>query len=530
MLGNYFLAKDADMKYSKKIIAIPFILLVLAGILIFLSFHSRSKEVNGVSGSGTIEAKEVSIASQATGQIISMRFAEGDLVKAGQIITEIDHSKLDIQLQQALANLKSSEVRLNQAKLTSQLIKTQTQAQIQQAKAMVDISMSHLAQAEIGYNLQESTIDTQIQQAEAELSKAIAKLNQAQDIYKLQQEQSKSQVDLSEAGLKLAMTRLSIAEKGAREQEIKVAENMVEQSKANYTNAKLNLERMQNLFSEGVISKQQLELAQLQHDISNAQYRSAVEQLSLIKAGSREEDKEAAKAQVDQANFALEMAKSSLIQNVIREKDIETAKSIVKQAESALALARANALSKELRKEDISTAKANVIQAKSALEIAEANTNQIRIQDQNVLLAESQLLSAQHTVELLQSQIKDAFITSPIQGTVTTKTVEEGEFVTPGMTIAVIANLDIVYLTIFVSEAQIGKIKLGQDAQISVDSFPGRTFSGKVIYISPQAEFTPKNIQTKEERLKLVYGIKIEIKNADGSLKPGMPADAILKF
>lgn len=196
------------------------------------------------------------------------------------------------------------------------------------------------------------------------------------------------------------------------------------------------------------------------------------------------------------------MAKSSLIQNIIREKDIETAKSVVKQAESALAMAKANALSKELRKEDISIAKANVTQAKSALEIAEANTNQIKTQDQNVSLAEAQSLSAQHTVELLKSQIKDAFITSPISGTVTTKTAEAGEFATIGMTIAVIA-LDTVYLTIFVSEAQLGKIKLGQTAEISVDSFPNRTFNGKVIYISPEAEFAQKISKLKKKDLSL---------------------------
>lgn len=518
------------MKHNKKLLAIPSVLLILTAIIVFLNFHSGSKETNIISGSGTIEAKEVNIASQTTGRLLSLKIEEGDFVKQGEVIAEVDHSKLDIQLQQALANLKSSEVRLDQAKLMSQLTRTQVQAQIQQAKAMVDISMSHLAQAEIGLDLQESNVDAQIQQADSSLSQAILKLNQAQDIYRLQQEQSKSQIDHSSASLKIAMARLSIAEKGSREQEIKVAENMVEQAKANYANAKSNLERMQNLFSEGVISKQQLELAQLQHDISNAQYRSSIEQLNLIKAGLRDEDKEVARVQVEQANTALEMAKSSMIQNIIREKDIEVAKSIVMQAESALAMAKANALSKELRKEDISVAKSNVQQAKSALEIAEANTNQIKIQDQNILLASAQLQSAQHTVELLQSQIKESFITSPISGVITTKTAEAGEFATPGMTIAVVANLEVLYLTIYVSEYQLGKIKLGQEAQISVDSFPNRTFIGKVIYISPEAEFTPKNIQTKEERLKLVYGVKIEIKNVDGSLKPGMPADAVLKF
>ena len=406
---------------------------------------------------------------------------------------------------------------------------TQTGTQIQQSKALLEVSYSRLAQTQIGDEIQQTATDTQIQQSESALAQAKERLNQAQELYILAQAQSESQVEQAEAALKVATTRLSLSEKGAREQEVKVVENSVSQAKANFDNAKLNLERMQKLHLEGAISKQQFDLAQLQFDVAQAQYQSAQEQLSLIKEGARDEDKEAAQAQVDQAEAALQLAKSTLIQNDIRAKDVAVAKAAVKQAEATLALAKANALQNKLRKEDVAAAQANVEQAKAALELSEANSAQSQIQQQKVLLAEMQVKSAQDTVELLQTQINDARIISPTAGIVTTKVVESGELVSPGIPIVVVTNLDTVYLTIFVPETKLGKVKLGQRAEVSVDSFPNRTFNGKVTYISPEAEFTPKNIQTKEERVKLVYGVKIELENPEKLLKPGMPADAVLE-
>ena len=89
-----------------------------------------------------------------------------------------------------------------------------------------------------------------------------------------------------------------------------------------------------------------------------------------------------------------------------------------------------------------------------------------------------------------------------------------------------VADLSSVELVIYVSETELGKVKLGQNAEINVDTYPDKYFDGNVIYISPQAEFTPKNIQTKEERTKLVFAVKIKIDNPDFDLKDGMPADA----
>ena len=95
---------------------------------------------------------------------------------------------------------------------------------------------------------------------------------------------------------------------------------------------------------------------------------------------------------------------------------------------------------------------------------------------------------------------------------------------------ATVIDLKEVWVMAYVSEINLGNVKLGQKGKVKVDSFPEKEFIGKVTYISPEAEFTPKNIQTKEERVKLVFGVKIELDNPDQELKLGMPADAILEL
>jgi HlyD family secretion protein len=130
-------------------------------------------------------------------------------------------------------------------------------------------------------------------------------------------------------------------------------------------------------------------------------------------------------------------------------------------------------------------------------------------------------------VDLLRKKVRDCSILSPTSGTVTLKAIEPGELVTLGSNVLRITRLDPVNLMIYVNEQELGKIHLGQSAKVNIDAFgQGKTFDGTVVYISPVAEFTPKNVQTKEERTKLVFGIKLEVKNPDGALKPGLPADA----
>lgn len=128
--------------------------------------------------------------------------------------------------------------------------------------------------------------------------------------------------------------------------------------------------------------------------------------------------------------------------------------------------------------------------------------------------------------DLLKKKVRDCHILAPTNGMVTLRAVEPGELVTMGSNLLRITYLEEVKLTIYVSERDYGKVRLGQKAEVMIDSYPNRMFEGRVIYLSPNAEFTPKNVQTRDERTKLVFAVKIQVANHDGALKPGLPADA----
>jgi HlyD family secretion protein len=145
--------------------------------------------------------------------------------------------------------------------------------------------------------------------------------------------------------------------------------------------------------------------------------------------------------------------------------------------------------------------------------------------DQHKLVSH-QYEQSKAALELIRAQLENAVIRSPIKGVVLEKNTNPGEVVFPGTALLTLADLSNVWLKIFVTETQLGWVKLGQKAKVRVDSYPEKAFWGKVVHISDKAEFTPKDIQTKEERVKLVFGVKINLENPERELKPGMPADA----
>ncbi len=139
--------------------------------------------------------------------------------------------------------------------------------------------------------------------------------------------------------------------------------------------------------------------------------------------------------------------------------------------------------------------------------------------------ADSAYKVAKANLNLINASIQNAVITSPVNGVVLDKNLEIGEMAFPGSAILTLADIQRPWIKIYVDEKILGLIQLGQKALIKVDSFPNTNFQGKVISIANQAEFTPKTIQTKDERVKLMFAIKISIENPDMKLKPGMPAD-----
>lgn len=148
---------------------------------------------------------------------------------------------------------------------------------------------------------------------------------------------------------------------------------------------------------------------------------------------------------------------------------------------------------------------------------------------EEIEMARARRDQAEAQVSSLRKKVNDCTILSPMHGVVTKRFIERGELVGQGMSLFRVANLAEMDLMIYVLETELPKVKLGQQAKVKVDAFPEREFNGRVVFISSTAEFTPKNIQTKDERTKLVFGVKIKVENADGSLKSGIPADVTLQ-
>lgn len=140
----------------------------------------------------------------------------------------------------------------------------------------------------------------------------------------------------------------------------------------------------------------------------------------------------------------------------------------------------------------------------------------------------ARLEQARASADMIRKNISDCYVTAPLAGMITNSTYEIGETSGPGSILFTLTKMDTVELVVYVNEKELGYVKLGQSAEIRIDSFKDKTFSGKVVYISPQAEFTPKNIQTKQDRVKQVFGVKLKIPNPEQQLKPGIPADAAI--
>ncbi len=146
---------------------------------------------------------------------------------------------------------------------------------------------------------------------------------------------------------------------------------------------------------------------------------------------------------------------------------------------------------------------------------------------EQLAVAQAQVEAAKANLQAVQVHIDQLIVTTPISGVVMTRNIETGELIQPGITAMTISQLDAMTVTVYISETQYGKINLGDSAKLSVDSFPLRSFNATVTRIANQAEYTPRNVQTQEERQITVYAIELSVDDPDGRLKPGMPSDVV---
>ncbi len=251
-------------------------------------------------------------------------------------------------------------------------------------------------------------------------------------------------------------------------------------------------------------------------------------------------DHATADIQLRQAEAGVDLAQAQLVllRNGARQEDIQQAESAVTQAEANLRVAQDDAKRmRELAKTGSVTPKsrddadARLTVAEAQKSAADETLKKLRrlARPEEIQAQEARVGQARAAADLLAKMIADCTIAAPVAGTVTHKAVEAGELVNPGSTVVTVSELDSVYVMIYLTEQEIGRVRLGDAVEVQIDAFPDKAFSGRITYISPEAEFTPKNVQTKEDRVKLVFGVKVVIENREGLLKPGLPADAVIR-
>jgi HlyD family secretion protein len=182
------------------------------------------------------------------------------------------------------------------------------------------------------------------------------------------------------------------------------------------------------------------------------------------------------------------------------------------------------------RAEEIRRAEADVRQAQGALVEAETGELDIVHKRQELTTLEANIRRDRAALAMAEATLGYTVLRSPLHGVVLRKHVEPGETIAAGTPIVTIADLDDVWVKIYVPETSLGRVRLGQAAEVTTDSYRGKVYRGRVVFVSSEAEFTPKTIQTFEERVKLVFAVKVAVDNAAQELKPGMPADARLRL
>ncbi len=273
--------------------------------------------------------------------------------------------------------------------------------------------------------------------------------------------------------------------------------------------------------------------------LRRAEVAQATAVLDQMLAGARPQEIQQAEAAVADARTQHEQARLDWerAQTLYKNDDISTAQrdqaqsrfnstaAILKQAQERLAIVREGP-----RKEEIAGARAQLARAKAALQLSEANRLEIQRRQQELGARRSEVERQRQQLGVTESQIADTSVVSPVDGVVLVKSAELGEVLAAGTTVVTIGDLDHPWVRGYVREADLGRVKLGQKVKITTDSYPGKVYDGRITFIASQAEFTPKQIQTQEERVKLMYRVKIEVDNQNRELKSNMPVDAEIEL
>ena len=295
---------------------------------------------------------------------------------------------------------------------------------------------------------------------------AESQLLQLQTGIRYQKEMTAGEIALRQSELRQAKAKLQELLDGARPQELAQARSSLEDLRTLREQANKELERAKKLIAKEDISQNQFDQYQTRFASLSAQVSSAEQRLALIAEGPRKTD-------------------------------IEVARAMVARTEAAMKMTEAQRLEILRREEDLAARRADVSRAKSG-------------------------------VSVIDSQLDDTVAAAPIDGVVLVKSADPGEVLAAGTPIVTLGDIDHPWLRGYVPQSKLGQVKLGMRVAIHSDSYPGKTYNGKISFIASEAEFTPKQIQTTEERVKLVYRIKVDVENPGRELKLNMPVDGVI--
>ncbi|MCC7173767.1 MAG: HlyD family efflux transporter periplasmic adaptor subunit [Bryobacterales bacterium] len=298
----------------------------------------------------------------------------------------------------------------------------------------------------------------------AALAAAQSQLAQLQTAIEYQRETLAGTVAAAAADRRQAEARLRELESGARAQEIQEARAAADAARTEQSRTANDWQRAQVLYKNEDISAAQHDQYRAQQERAAAALRQAEQRLALVVEGPRKETIDAARAQAERAQAAVQLAEASRLELKRREQEVDARRAEVERARALLAV--------------------------------------------------------------IESQLADTEILSPIDGVVLVKSAEPGETVAAGATVVTLGDIDHPWLRGYVNETRLGHVQLGQRVRVTTDSFPGKTYWGTISFIASEAEFTPKQIQTPDERVKLVYRLKVDLPNPQRELKLNMPADA----
>ncbi|MCP4138677.1 MAG: HlyD family efflux transporter periplasmic adaptor subunit [Chloroflexi bacterium] len=452
--------------------------IILALILTIAIAGCTGTEENApIEASGVIEANEVVIASEMGGRLIELLADEGDSVAADELLFTLESDLLEAQLDAANATLNSARAAQISAQVGVDAAKAQYALVLDAALAADEINRTtDWRIAAPGRFDQPAWYFTQAEElaaAEYEVEDAVADLAAAQNAF------SEIAMDADSAGFLAAEIDLANA-------------------------------RAAYLVARDVYSRSQA-TADRSLNKSHPDYKNR---------DNKDDDiDEVIDAAVDVLNEskrvldAAELAYKELLGRE-RSRDVLEARAALTVAHERynLALDYLRSLQTGSFSPTVSAAQTNVVQAEAALEQANRAIEQ-----------------AQAQIVLLETQMMKMSTSAPIEGIILTSNIELGEIIQAGLPAMTIAPLNELTVTVYISENHYGLVSLGDIAILSVDSFPEESFEAKVVHIADQAEYTPRNIQTKEERQTTVFAIKLSVENVDGMLKPGMPADLVFE-